>query len=96
MKFYIKNFFSKYDQANIRRGVGVCDCRGTVTDYMVSISLQVWDLSVGSDWNVAACKVTMTGHLHTVRCLQVSSQCIYIDVIHIYIILKIIIYNINI
>ena len=31
----------------------------------------MWDLLVGSDWNMAGCRVTMVGHFDTVRCLQV-------------------------
>ena len=36
--------------------------------------LQVWDLSFESYWSGASCKVTMIGHMHTVRCLQVKRQ----------------------
>lgn len=43
---------------------------------------QVWDLSFESYWSGASCKVTMVGHMHTVRCLQVklssSSIIIYV------------------
>ena len=34
-------------------------------------SFKVWDLSFKSYWSGASCKVTMIGHMHTVRCLQV-------------------------
>ena len=34
-------------------------------------TIKVWDLSFASYWAGASCKVTMVGHLHTVRCLQV-------------------------
>ncbi len=34
--------------------------------------MQVWDLSTDKvDWVGAACRATMIGHQHTVRCLQV-------------------------
>ena len=36
--------------------------------------IQVWDLSFESYWSGASCKVTMIGHMHTVRCLQVKRQ----------------------
>ena len=38
----------------------------------LSLFIKVWDLSFASYWAGASCKVTMVGHLHTVRCLQVS------------------------
>lgn len=34
-------------------------------------TIKVWDLSFASYWSGASCKVTMVGHFHTVRCLQV-------------------------
>ena len=37
------------------------------------VSVKVWDLSFASYWAGASCKVTMVGHLHTVRCLQVRT-----------------------
>ena len=37
--------------------------------------VKVWDLATNNvGWIGAACRATMVGHLHTVRCLQV--QCI--------------------
>ena len=36
--------------------------------------VKVWDLSFESYWSGASCKVTMIGHMHTVRCLQVKRQ----------------------
>ena len=37
--------------------------------------LQVWDLATDKvGWVGAACRATMVGHMHTVRCLQVSRQ----------------------
>eukprot|EP00118_Oscarella_pearsei_P004897 m.21743 g.21743 ORF g.21743 m.21743 type:complete len:730 (+) comp28214_c0_seq1:139-2328(+) len=36
-------------------------------------TIKVWDLTnTGGDWSCAACRATMVGHLHTVRCLQVD------------------------
>ena len=35
---------------------------------------QVWDVSTQNNWSSIACKVTMVGHLDTVRCLQVDSE----------------------
>ncbi|XP_065830255.1 F-box/WD repeat-containing protein 7-like [Oscarella lobularis] len=38
-------------------------------------TIKVWDLTnTGRDWSCAACRATMVGHLHTVRCLQVDDQ----------------------
>ncbi|UYV76441.1 hypothetical protein LAZ67_14000406 [Cordylochernes scorpioides] len=34
----------------------------------------VWDLSTQHTWSSIACKVTMVGHSHTVRCLQVDED----------------------
>ena len=39
--------------------------------YFLYWSFKVWDLSFKSYWSGASCKVTMVGHMHTVRCLQV-------------------------
>ena len=37
--------------------------------------VQVWDLSTDNvNWVGATCKITMVGHMHTVRCLQVSAD----------------------
>ena len=36
--------------------------------------VQVWDLSTQESWSSIACKVTMTGHSDTVRCLQVGTK----------------------
>jgi F-box/WD-40 domain protein 7 len=39
-------------------------------------TIKVWDLkNTGKDWSSAACRVTMIGHMHTVRCLQVEIAC---------------------
>ena len=39
---------------------------------------QVWDLATDKvGWVGAACRATMIGHMHTVRCLQV-----YVHLIH--------------
>ena len=35
-------------------------------------TIKVWDLSTQESWSSIACKVTMTGHADTVRCLQVA------------------------
>ena len=42
---------------------------------------QVWDLATDNmNWVGATCRVTMVGHMHTVRCLQV---CLSHEAIHI-------------
>ena len=47
---------------------------GRTCMYISSLVIQVWDLSMQSTWTSIACKGTMTGHLETVRCLQVRSR----------------------
>ena len=42
-----------------------------------TLLLKVWDLSFASYWAGASCKVTMVGHLHTVRCLQVRNSMLW-------------------
>ena len=38
----------------------------------VNLPFQVWDLATDKvGWVGAACRATMVGHMHTVRCLQV-------------------------
>ena len=34
-------------------------------------TIKVWDLAEGVGWSRSRCTVTMVGHSHTVRCLQV-------------------------
>lgn len=46
----------------------------TVTYCFINIIWQVWDLSMQSSWSSIACRVTMTGHTDTVRCLQVDDE----------------------
>ena len=43
-------------------------------DVIVTLLLQVWDLSTQDSWSSIACKVTMIGHRDTVRCLQVDDD----------------------
>lgn len=54
---------------------GISYCRIiSLTVFFFSFLVKVWDLSFESYWSGASCKVTMIGHMHTVRCLQVKRQ----------------------
>ena len=54
---------------------GISYCRIiSLIAFLFSFLVKVWDLSFESYWSGASCKVTMIGHMHTVRCLQVKRK----------------------
>ena len=54
-------------------GISYCRIIALIA-FFFSFLVKVWDLSFESYWSGASCKVTMIGHMHTVRCLQVKRQ----------------------
>lgn len=38
------------------------------------LTIKVWDLDIQQDWSSIACRVTMTGHSDTVRCVQMNIE----------------------
>ena len=53
--------------------VNYTTCRPSCIALTLVLYPQVWDLATDKvGWVGATCRATMVGHMHTVRCLQVS------------------------